>query len=51
MKRPASMRRPFVVKVIIAVLAFILGFFAHAVWIMRHQIIDVWNNIFLYYQD
>jgi hypothetical protein len=51
MKGPASMKRSLLVKVIIAALAFILGFSAHMVWIRRQQIIDVWNNIFLYYQD
>jgi tryptophan-rich sensory protein len=51
MKGPASMRRSLLVKVIIAVIAFILGFSAHMVWIRRQQIVDVWNNIFLYYQD
>ncbi|HEX6731410.1 MAG TPA: hypothetical protein VF074_15405 [Pyrinomonadaceae bacterium] len=45
------MRRPIVTKIIIAIIAFICGFFAHAVWIRRQQIIEVWNNLFLYYQD
>ena len=51
MKRLVSMRRSFVVKIIIAILAFVLGFFAHIVWVRRQQLIDVWNNLFLYYQD
>ena len=51
MKRPVSMRRSPVIKTIIAVFVFILGFFAHMVWIQRKEIIDIWNDIFLYYQD
>jgi len=47
LKDVPKLRRPFVVKVIIAVLSFILGFIAHALWIIRHQIVDVWNNIIL----
>jgi hypothetical protein len=45
------MRRTFATKIIIAVLAFILGFFTHSFWIRRQQIIDVLNNLHLYYQD
>ncbi len=49
--RPARIRRFFVSKVIIAVLAFLLGFFAHMALVKRQQIIDIWNNLLLYYQD
>jgi len=45
------MRHTFVTKIIIATLAFIVGFFAHAAWIKRQQPVDVLNNLFLYYQD
>jgi len=45
------MRRPLVIKIVIAVLAFILGFCAHIAWMKRQQIIDLWNNLFSYYQD
>lgn len=38
-------------KTIIATLALILGFLALMVWVKRQWIIDVWNNVFLYYQD
>jgi len=41
----------FILKFILLLLAFILGFFAHMVWIRRREIIDLWNNLFLYYQD
>ena len=51
MKRPARIERSFFGKVIIAVLAFVLGFFAHIAWVKRQQIIDIWNNLHLYYQD
>ena len=45
------MRSRLVIKIIVAMLAFIFGFFAHAGWTKRHQIIDVLNNLNLYYQD
>jgi len=45
------MRRIVVIKIVIGVVAFILGFLAHMAWLRRQQIIDVWNNLFLYYQD
>jgi len=45
------MRRSLVIKIVIAVLAFILGFCGHIVWMKRQQIIDLWNNLFSYYQD
>jgi hypothetical protein len=51
MKWLAGIRRPFITKAIIAVLAFILGFFAHSIWIRRDRIIDVLNHWYLYYQD
>jgi len=35
------MRRPVIIKIIIAVLAFIAGFCGHIVWMKRKQIIDV----------
>ena len=46
-----SMRRPLVIKIVIAVIAFVLGFFTHMVWLSRQQIIGVLNHLFLYYQD
>jgi hypothetical protein len=46
-----SMRRSLVIKIVIAVLAFILGFCGHIVWMKRQQIVDLWNNLFSYYQD
>jgi hypothetical protein len=51
MKRPARIGRSFVGKVIIALLAFVLGFFVHMAWVERQQIIGIWNNLPLYYQD
>jgi len=50
-KGAVSMRRPVIIKIVIAVLAFIAGFCGHIVWTKREQIIDVWNNLFSYYQD
>jgi len=41
----------FIIRFFPPILAFILGFFAHIIWISRREIIDVWNNLFLYYQD
>ncbi len=38
-------------SVIIAVLAFVLGFFVHMAWAKRQQMIGIWNNLLLYYQD
>jgi len=43
--------RRFIVRFTPLLLAFILGFLAHMVWIRRREIIDGWNNLFLYYQD
>ena len=51
MKRLVSTRRRLVIEVLAVAIAFILVFCAHALWIRRKQIIDIWNNIFLYYQD
>ncbi len=51
MKRLVSTRRRLVIEALAIAIAFILGFFVHAVWIRRKEIIDIWNNIFLYYQD
>lgn len=51
MKGLLSIQRSFIVKVIIAVISFIVGFFAHATWIRREQIIDILNHWYLYYQD
>jgi hypothetical protein len=51
MKRLVRTRRRFLVEVIAFAITFILGFCAHALWIRRREIIDIWNNIFLYYQD
>jgi len=45
-----TMRR-FVLRFGPILLAFILGFLAHIIWIRRREIIDVWNNLFLYYED
>jgi hypothetical protein len=46
----AQMRR-MILKVAPLVLAFLLGVFAKVFWDNRHQIYDVWANLFLYYQD
>jgi hypothetical protein len=51
MKRLVSVRRRLVSEIIAVAIAFILGFCAHALWIRRKQIIEIWNNLFLYYQD
>ncbi len=51
MKRLVRTRRRFVIEVIAIAVAFILGFCAHALWIKRREIIDIWNNLFSYYQD
>jgi len=50
-KGAVSMRRPVIIKIVIAVLALIAGFCGHIVWMKRKQTIDVWNNLFSYYQD
>jgi tryptophan-rich sensory protein len=51
MKRPALIGHSLASKAIITVLALVLGFFAHIAWVKRQQIIEIWNNLFLYYQD
>ena len=51
MKRLVRTRCRFLIEVIAVAIAFILGFCAHALWIRRREIIDIWNNIFSYYQD
>jgi len=44
MKCLVSMRRRLFIEVIAVVMAVILGFCAHAVWLRRKEIIQVWNN-------
>ena len=39
------------VNAISLAIAFIFGFCAHSLWIRRSQIINYWNDVFLYYQD
>jgi len=51
MKRLTIVRRRLVIEVIAVAIAFILGFCTHSLWNKRRQIIDYWNNLFLYYQD
>ena len=46
--RTHTERRPLVTRIAIAVLAITIVLF---LWSNRHQIIDVLNNLFLYYQD
>jgi len=51
MKRLMRTRRRFAIEVIAVAIAFILGSCAHSLWIRRTQIIEVCNNLSLYYQD
>ena len=51
MKCLVSVRRRLVIGIIVVAVAFILGLSADAFWIRRRQIIEIWNNLFLYYQD
>lgn len=45
-----TMKR-FVIKFTPLILAFVLGFVAHMLWIKRGDIVDVLENLFSYYQD
>lgn len=51
MKPLAITRSRPVVKAIALMIAFMLGFCAHALWVRRQEVVGVLNNLFLYYQD
>jgi hypothetical protein len=40
-----------ILKFVPLLLAFICGVLAKTLWDRRAQILDIWSNLFLYYQD
>lgn len=51
MKRLTSSRDFLIIKVGAVATTFILGLCAHTLWITRTQLIELWNDLLLYYQD